>query len=354
MLVCNRSMKFIANHIQELPFINTPVLESGIFQFKGLPSNEAYIELERTSATLIPTSPWCCPKDANFWNKDERQTIGPFQVPHTKREFSLKLCDYMGARAYNLPGFQQGLLDISGEAQKQFETLSLSMRLVQEYRFVNALKGVVLDADGQSVIIDLYKALNLTQTPINWDFASTTFDIDVALSDLTQFITLALKGGMMTGGTIYLHPKDFNCLIQLKKLEKWAEACCAAQDALNSVKQGGMARAYRRGAWTFKEYFSSQVLNPITGNPVGDFVAKGSPLVVPNVVGVEMYEYLVAPPVLNSTIHKIANQLIYTNFAPLKDEFEQDSGYHGKIEANFLPIVKRIGAIPKLNIVGCN
>ena len=160
------SMVTLTDAINKLPFVPGKVGQLGIFSETGVSTTTVMIEERQGSLSLIPTSPRGAPATQNIHNKRKARSL---VVPHIPLEDTILADEIQNVRAIgsesDLEGVQQivsqRLLDMSN---KHDATL--------EYLRIGAIKGQILDADGATVLYDLFNEFGVTQ------IAEINFDLD--------------------------------------------------------------------------------------------------------------------------------------------------------------------------------
>lgn len=148
----------------------------GIFNTRPVRVPVAFVEKKKGKLSLLQTANRGTV--ANVRSKNLRDAI-PFNIPHVPQYQTVEADDIYGVRAF---GSETELQAMSSHIADQLEGMRDNHEVTWEYHRVGALKGEILDADGTTVIYNLFTEFGLTQTTITWasddsDFAPTCTNI---------------------------------------------------------------------------------------------------------------------------------------------------------------------------------
>jgi hypothetical protein len=131
--------------------------ELGIFEERGIPTTTVILDERQGVITLVPTSPRGSPGQPMGRNSRKARSL---IVPHLQRNGRLNADEVQGVRAFGTDSTTEAI------DSKRNELLSDDKRnydATHEWHRVGALKGQVLDADGTSVLFNLFTEFGVTQ-----------------------------------------------------------------------------------------------------------------------------------------------------------------------------------------------
>lgn len=163
------SLTSLTDAINKVPFVPGRLGQLGIFDESGVSTTSVMIEEREGSLSLIETSPRGAPATQNLHNKRKARSL---VVPHIALEDTVLADEVQNVRAFGTENALEGVqnvvnLRLAEMARKHDATL--------EYLRIGAIKGQVLDADGTSVLYDLFSEFGVTQhTEIDFDLDNAT------------------------------------------------------------------------------------------------------------------------------------------------------------------------------------
>ncbi len=163
------SLTSLTDAINKVPFVPGRLGQLGIFDESGVSTTSVMIEEREGSLSLIETSPRGAPATQNLHNKRKARSL---VVPHIALEDTVLADEVQNVRAFGTENALEGVqnvvnLRLAEMARKHDATL--------EHLRIGAIKGQVLDADGTSVLYDLFDEFGVTQhTEIDFDLDNAT------------------------------------------------------------------------------------------------------------------------------------------------------------------------------------
>lgn len=130
---------------------------SGLFQAKGIKSRTAVVEWKDGQLALIQTTPRggakALPKGST------KRTVESFLVPHLERGAAVYADEVQDLRAFGSEDQTQPVTDLVNE---RLADCRADHEVTLEHMRVTALQGIVLDADG-STLVNLFTKFNVSQ-----------------------------------------------------------------------------------------------------------------------------------------------------------------------------------------------
>jgi hypothetical protein len=344
---CAYDAKFISNMINEMPVGVDPLADLDLFEFKGTPTRDAWIKVSGMDRCLVPSSKWCCPSDVQHVKATDEFVFGPINVPHTVLKDQIMACDIAGNVELAVGFAQTGLMDLTDILPKRVMTMRDSIEWTLAYRkWMAVTRGIVLDADASTVMLDLFAKFGVTQNTLPLDLQannSAPTYLHGWVSELLKKMVYAAKGAPVIGAKVFLSSADFDKLVALPGYVELWKRCCDLSAAVQGAAIGnGLARRFQVGAVEFREVWQPEVCNPFdAANPIS-FIAEGVAHAIPIMAqGVEMYELLAASPMTLATVNQAPTQLYFYRDWDIEDQSRQVVGRGSQVEMNAIPIVKR-------------
>lgn len=127
----------------------------GLFEEQGVPSLVVQIEKDGTTLKLVEAKPRGGVGQSVI--ADKRQQL-PFNTVHLPQTFTILADEIQGIRAV---GSRTELQGVQSVVARRIEKARRQLDLTHEYQRIGAIKGQVVDADGETVLLDIYHAFGL-------------------------------------------------------------------------------------------------------------------------------------------------------------------------------------------------
>lgn len=161
----------LTDAINKAPFIPGKVGQLGLFQETGVATTSVMIEEREGSLALIPTSPRGGPPAQNKHNKRKARSL---VVPHIALEDTIMADEVQDVRAF---GSESALQSVQAVVNSRLAEIATKHDATLEHLRIGAIKGQILDADGTSVLYDLFSEFGVTP------YDEVDFDLDNASAE---------------------------------------------------------------------------------------------------------------------------------------------------------------------------
>jgi hypothetical protein len=188
-------MSSLAEAINVVPNTYGRVRELGLFRAKSLPTTTFYIEFKNGVLNLLNTSP----RGGNnpTLARTPKRNIRDYRVFHIEHDDFIYADDIQNVRAYGSEFQLQALQELVTES---LATLAGKFDITEEWHLVNAIQGLLVDADG-TTLFNAFTDFGVSQTSIDFTFATgtPTNDVGQKLVQVVRHIEDNLQGETMTG-----------------------------------------------------------------------------------------------------------------------------------------------------------
>ena len=234
--------------VEKLPYVPQLLGSLGIFEPEPVRTRNVFVDRVEGGLTLIPTS--ADGASPEVLEGEDRDAVS-LRTTRLAKRFTLMASELDGIRA---TGSETELMQVQREYVRRFGRIRADMELTHEYHRLGALQGLLLDADGTTVIYD-YSAEFNEAIP-----AATSFELDVTSTDVHQQCkniarSMARSGqGNLAGATIHALAGDdfYDALTSHPTLEKFYLNQVAANQLREA--QGQIFESFKVGAITFHNY----------------------------------------------------------------------------------------------------
>lgn len=139
----------LTGQINKTPYKPGFVSKRGLFTEAGIATLTCSLEERDEVIHLVQTQPRNGPKTGQ---PRQRRKLRTFEVPHLPQDDYIRADELQGVRAF---GTENTALAIETVRNERLATMAASLDLTMEFQRVGAIKGLILDADGE-VLLDLY------------------------------------------------------------------------------------------------------------------------------------------------------------------------------------------------------
>lgn len=276
--------------ILKAPFKPSRIGSLGLFRSKGITSTSVVVEEKDGQLELIETSPRGGP-GGNIGNS--RRTMRSFLVPHLERNSNVMADQVQGVRAF---GSENELEGVQAVVNERLATARGNHEVTLEYHRIGAIKGQILDANGSTVIYNLFTEFGVAQQTYQLQLDAEVRQQVVEIQRLSEN---ELGAEPVSGYRAFCGDHFFDSLIEadsVKESLKYQESAQLRTDLRKGFQYAGV---------TWENYRGS-----VGG--VG-FVPTGEAYVVPE--GTDIFQTSFAPADFIETVNTVGLP-VYAKQAP--------------------------------------
>jgi len=162
------SVLSLTDAINNVPFIPGQVMGLGLFQEQGVSTTSVMIEEKDGVLYLVENKPRGAAGQRNQTNKRRARSL---IIPHLPVNDTVLADEVQNVRAF---GSENQLEGVQSVINGRMTTMSQSLDATVEHLALGAVKGQILDSDGNTVIYDLFTEFGVNQA------SEVDFDLDAA------------------------------------------------------------------------------------------------------------------------------------------------------------------------------
>lgn len=147
---------------------SVPGIIDDLFQEEGVTSTAVFIEREGDSLTLVPAAERGA---AGSSAEKSKRSVIPFSTVHLPVMGGINADEVQGIRAFGSETEEQS---VERMVDKQLMKMRKRLEATIAYHRIGAIKGQVLDADGSSVLLNVFTAFGVTQQTVDMALTSGT------------------------------------------------------------------------------------------------------------------------------------------------------------------------------------
>ena len=270
---------------ERLPINPTWIGDMNIFATKGITTTTAVIEEKNGRLALIPESLRGGPGTVSSAGK---RTVRPLIVGHIQVDGGLEADDVLGNRAF---GSETNETLLASKINEELVAAKRHIDVTNEYRRVGALHGKILDADGSSVLTNFFTEFGVSETTVDFAFATAATKVRGLCLTVKRAMDLAVgNSAIVTGVKAICGATFFNALIDHQLVRDTYTNWEAAVDL-----RGDPRRSFLFGGIEFQEYTAT-----VSGNA---FVNASQCRFFP--IGQGLYETYFAPAPYIETVNTV-------------------------------------------------
>lgn len=232
--------------INELPHLPSMLGDDGLFEYAGVSTTTIQVEKQGQTLALVSSKPRGAAGSEIGRNN---RNLRPFNLVHLPLDDRIMADEVQGVREFGTDG------TLTPIEMRRNEVMQLGVRrfdLTMEYHRVGCLKGQVLDADGVTVLHDMFAEFGVTQNVIDFALDVTTTELRAKCNQTIDAIEDELGGTPWTGLVAYCGRTFWESLIVHKAVkETFLAQVQAAQlrgNPTESLDFGGILWKKYRGA----------------------------------------------------------------------------------------------------------
>jgi hypothetical protein len=229
--------------VNKLPAIPGKVGAMGLFDEKGVTSTSVVIDEREGRLVLVPNTSRNDDPAPIKGGKRKRRTFETLHLPLNRPILPSQL---QGVAAF---GQEDATAPVATVINDNLQELKNSIEATREFQRVGALRGKLLDADGE-VISDLFKEFEVSQKKITVALSNAGTNVRKACLDAKRFSESKLGGVMVTGFRALCGPDWFDAMIDHEKVKAAFANYQEAQDRLG----GDVRSGFTFGGIEFIEY----------------------------------------------------------------------------------------------------
>ncbi len=317
------SLRELTKVINDLPYKPGRIGELGWFKESGIPTTVAQIEQRGTNFTLVANQPRGV---AGQIVRGDKAKLIPVNTTHLPQQWKVLADEVQNIRAF---GTADQLKTVQTEVAARMAKCRNNIDVTLEWQRMGAIKGQILDADGTTVILDLFTLMGTTQQTHSIALNTSTTKVRNAIVAGKRKIEAALGGKSYTGIRVLCSPSYFDALISSAAAEKAYDRWMDGQALRTDLRQGFMF-----GDVIFEEYRGS--VNGV------DFITDGESYWIPEGVSGDFMVTKFAPADYMETVNTIG--LPYYARQELMD---MNKGVNGEVQSNPIHLVETPNAILK-------
>jgi hypothetical protein len=310
--------------INDLPLLPTRLGELGYFTERGITTTSVSIERVGQIVKLVDSKPRGSPGTPVVGPKRKLVSINAVHLPESG---AVMADEVQNVRAF---GSETDVQTVQGVVNDKLGMMKLNIDLTLEWQRMGAIKGQVLDADGTTVLLDMFDTFGFSQQTHSMELDNTATLVRMLCTQLRRKVEAALGGIPYKRIRVMCSPGLFDALTNHPAVMK----------AYEIYLQGEVNRADNRtfsfGDITWEEYVGSVNGVPLIETDCGYAIPEGVPA---------MFSTLFAPADYNETVNTKG-----LPYYAKQEKMRMDKGIELEAQSNPIQINARPNAVVKVTL----
>ena len=234
----------LSQAITLIPHVPTQIRSMGLFAESGITTTDVMIEMVNEVLTLVPTAPRGAPGAVKNL---QRRNVRKLSAVHLPQRVALLADEVLGLRAFGKQTEEE--LAMSRLTAKM-KIARRDLDLTIEWQRMGAIKGIVLDSDASTVLLNLFTEFAVSQQTLDMALDVDATKVRSKCVTVQRMIEDKLGGLMNTGVDVLCSAEFFDDLVDHKAVsEAWKYATSNANALTGDVRRG-----FQFGNLNFVEY----------------------------------------------------------------------------------------------------
>lgn len=182
------SVSELSQTITDIPRIQTRIGDMNLFTETGIRTTSMMIERRGSTLTLVPAAARGGVGEPVLLGPRSMVTLSPVHLPQTG---AVMADEVQGIRAF---GSETEVMAAQDLVRDKLVKMKAQLDLTIEYHRIGAIKGQVLDADGTTVLLDMYSAFGMVQQTQAMALATPTTKVKQLVIAIKRKVQAALGG----------------------------------------------------------------------------------------------------------------------------------------------------------------
>lgn len=187
------SMRSLTAAINRMPYAPGKLGALGIFDRKGIRTTHMEIERKGGKISLLPSTERGAPGTGKERSK---RTVRTVKMPHIPHDAEILADQVQDVRSF---GSESELESVAEVVNEYLTEMRANHEVTLEYFRCGAIKGQVIDGDGQTVLLDLFNEFGVTEKTVDFVLGTSSTKLKTKCAEIARHIETALGQLTYTG-----------------------------------------------------------------------------------------------------------------------------------------------------------
>jgi len=239
------SVSSLTAAINEQEYLPGRISSLGLFREEGISTLTVQIEKDGDTLALVPAGER---GTSGLVVAGTKRTLIPFNTVHLPERFTIKADEIQGIRAFGTRTELQAVQDV---VNKRLAKARRQLDATHEFQRMGALNGQILDADGKTSLLDIYKVFSVTRKKLPMGLGNPETELRVRAGEALDMQEEALGSITSSGSRAFCGKNFWNKLIAHRSVKETylntMQAASLRGDARESFEFGGIVWERYRG-----------------------------------------------------------------------------------------------------------
>lgn len=231
--------------INEVAYQPRRLGDLGVFQSEGISTTSMVIEKSGHQLGLVESKERGAP--GNVVGGSKRTGVS-FACAHLPTTATILADEVQNVRAFGTEDQEQAVQSV---VNARLAKMAQRIDVTHEYHRIGAVKGKVMDADGTTVLVDLFQAFGITQKTLAMGLDTATPDVQGKCLDILELIEAGLGDLFFSGGRVLCGKAFWKKLVTHKEVktayERFQDGARLRDDLREELPFGGLIFERYRG-----------------------------------------------------------------------------------------------------------
>lgn len=205
--------KALTKAINKLPVTPTIIRELGIFKPEYLNTTSVNVVNKNGHLALVEAMPRGSAGEPVKESYGDRQN---FTMLHLPKDDIVLADDVQNVKAWDS---EDEAMTVASRVNDKLASMKADIEFTREHLMLGALQGKILDADGSTVLVDIYKRFGLTRKVHNIELSKDTTKVGAVIDKIKTEQGLKRLGEMVSGWIMLASPEFMQSLIYHPNIE---------------------------------------------------------------------------------------------------------------------------------------
>lgn len=193
--------------LNDLKHVPGRIGELGLFSEQGIATTSVSIERVGQTVKLVASAPR---GSAGQTQSQEKRNLRSFNIVHLPQYDAIVADEIQNLRAF---GSETEVQTMQALVNGKMEVMKTNLDVTIEFQRFGAIKGQVLDADGSTVLLDLYQEFNTSQQTVDMGLDVDTTKVKQKCVEVQRSVEAALGGLRYSGLRAMCSETYFDALV---------------------------------------------------------------------------------------------------------------------------------------------
>jgi hypothetical protein len=239
------SVSSLTHAINEQAYLPGRISSLGLFQEEGVTTLTVQIEKDGDTLALVPAGER---GTSGLVVGSSKRDLIPFNTVHLPERFTIRADEVQGIRAF---GEQTELQAVQDVVNARLAKARRQLDATHEFQRAGALNGLILDADGQRVLLNIYDRFGVQRQELSMGLNAADTEVRVKCGEALDMQEDALGSTTSSGSRAFCGKTFWNKLVAHKSVKdtylNTIQAAALRGDARDSFEFGGIVWERYRG-----------------------------------------------------------------------------------------------------------